>query len=87
MLHEGAKIVQSELGGSVPGTVKELKGLPGIGPYTAGIDGSPAKIQFHSRIIFIISLFPHPCVSCETRTTCCLPAMTRLDKGGTPLAG
>lgn len=36
MLHEGAKRVQSEHGGSLPGTAKELKDLPGIGPYTAG---------------------------------------------------
>lgn len=43
MLHEGAKMVQSELGGSVPGTAKELKGLPGIGPYTAGMYGSPCQ--------------------------------------------
>lgn len=41
MLHEGAKKVQSEYGGSLPGTAKELKELPGIGPYTAGAAFTP----------------------------------------------
>lgn len=36
MLHEGAKKVQTDYGGSLPRTAKELKDLPGIGPYTAG---------------------------------------------------
>ena len=36
MLHEGARKVQSDHGGSVPRTAKALKELPGIGPYTAG---------------------------------------------------
>lgn len=36
MLHEGAKKVMSDHSGSLPTTAKELKGLPGIGPYTAG---------------------------------------------------
>lgn len=40
MLHEGAKKVQADHGGSLPGTAKELKELPGIGPYTAGAAGA-----------------------------------------------
>lgn len=38
MLHEGAKKIQSDYGGSLPSTAEELKALPGIGPYTAGWD-------------------------------------------------
>lgn len=36
MLHEGAKKVLSEHGGSLPRSAKELLKIPGIGPYTAG---------------------------------------------------
>ncbi|CAM9656730.1 unnamed protein product, partial [Hapterophycus canaliculatus] len=36
MLHLGAKKVMADHGGSLPSTAKELKDLPGIGPYTAG---------------------------------------------------
>lgn len=36
MLHEGAKKVVLDHSGCLPGTAKELKDLPGIGPYTAG---------------------------------------------------
>lgn len=41
MLHEGAKKVMSDYGGSLPSTAKELKNLPGIGPYTAGATNRP----------------------------------------------
>lgn len=37
MLHEGAKKVVSDHSGCLPGTARELKDLPGIGPYTAGV--------------------------------------------------
>lgn len=36
MLHLGAQKVMADHGGSLPSTAKELKDLPGIGPYTAG---------------------------------------------------
>lgn len=36
MLHEGAKKVVEVHGGCLPSTAKELKEIPGIGPYTAG---------------------------------------------------
>ncbi|CAN0486137.1 unnamed protein product [Ectocarpus sp. 12 AP-2014] len=42
MLHEGAKKVVSDHSGCLPGTAKELKDLPGIGPYTAGAVASIA---------------------------------------------
>ncbi|CAM9855582.1 unnamed protein product [Ectocarpus fasciculatus] len=42
MLHEGAKKVVSDHNGCLPGTAKELKDLPGIGPYTAGAVASIA---------------------------------------------
>lgn len=41
MLHEGAKKVMADYGGSLPRTAKELKELPGIGPYTAGATDRP----------------------------------------------
>ena len=37
MLHLGAQKVLADYGGSLPRTAKELKDLPGIGPYTAGV--------------------------------------------------
>ena len=37
MLHLGAQKVLADYGGSLPGTAGELKDLPGIGPYTAGL--------------------------------------------------
>ncbi|CAM9426922.1 unnamed protein product, partial [Chrysoparadoxa australica] len=42
LLHEGAKTVVSEYEGTLPSTVKELLGIPGIGPYTAGAIASIA---------------------------------------------
>mmetsp|Transcript_8147 Transcript_8147/g.24533 ORF Transcript_8147/g.24533 Transcript_8147/m.24533 type:complete len:443 (+) Transcript_8147:85-1413(+) len=42
MLHEGAKYVVNELGGSLPSTVDALRKIPGIGPYTAGAISSIA---------------------------------------------
>jgi len=41
-LHEAAKIVSSEHAGRLPNTVKALRDLPGIGPYTAGAIASIA---------------------------------------------
>jgi len=41
-LHEGAKVVLAEHGGSLPNTVEALKKIPGIGPYTAGAVASIA---------------------------------------------
>lgn len=48
MLHEGAKKVVADYGGSLPSTAKELKDLPGIGPYTAG---APDQSTFFTRRI------------------------------------
>eukprot|EP00752_Nemacystus_decipiens_P009795 g8744.t2 len=42
MLHLGAQKVLTDYGGSLPGTARELKDLPGIGPYTAGAVASIA---------------------------------------------
>jgi A/G-specific adenine glycosylase len=42
LLHEGAKYVVEELGGELPETAKELRALPGVGPYTAGAIASIA---------------------------------------------
>lgn len=41
-LHRSAKIIESELGGELPRTVKRLQALPGIGPYTAAAIASIA---------------------------------------------
>ena len=41
-LHRAAQVVASEHGGTVPRTVKELRALPGIGPYTAAAVASIA---------------------------------------------
>lgn len=41
-LHRGAKMVVDEFDGRLPGTGKELKRIPGIGPYTAGAIASIA---------------------------------------------
>lgn len=55
MLHEGAKKVQSDYGGSLPGTAKDLKDLPGIGPYTAGA----VLLQvLHVCIVYFVSEHP-----------------------------
>lgn len=42
LLLEGAKYVQSKLGGHLPRTPEALKEVPGIGPYTAGAIASIA---------------------------------------------
>ena len=44
-LHKGAKYVVEECGGEVPGDVKSLLRIPGIGPYTAGAVSSIAFNQ------------------------------------------
>jgi len=41
-LHRAAKVVTEEHDGHVPASVKELRALPGIGPYTAGAIASIA---------------------------------------------
>ncbi|CAM9221171.1 unnamed protein product [Scytosiphon promiscuus] len=46
MLHLGAQKVMADYGGCLPNTAKELKDLPGIGPYTAG---AVASIAFGER--------------------------------------
>lgn len=45
-LHRAAQIVQKRHGGRLPETVKELRNLPGIGPYTAN---AIASIAFGQR--------------------------------------
>jgi A/G-specific adenine glycosylase len=45
-LHQGAKFVMEHHGGQLPGTVPELKAIPGIGDYTAG---AIASIAFGKR--------------------------------------
>jgi A/G-specific adenine glycosylase len=46
MLRQGARHVVSELGGSIPATVEELRKIPGVGRYTAG---AIASIAFDQR--------------------------------------
>ncbi len=41
-LHKAAQIIVSDLNGQIPGTANELKGLPGIGHYTAAAIASIA---------------------------------------------
>ncbi|MEM1348559.1 MAG: A/G-specific adenine glycosylase [Myxococcota bacterium] len=41
-LHRGAQYVVEELGGEIPQTAKQLRALPGVGPYTAGAIASIA---------------------------------------------
>jgi A/G-specific adenine glycosylase len=41
-LHRAARIVMEEHGGELPATLRELRALPGIGPYTAGAIASIA---------------------------------------------
>ena len=41
-LWNGAKVVREKLGGDLPGTASELRGLPGVGEYTAGAVASIA---------------------------------------------
>lgn len=41
-LHQAAKMVLSDFGGTFPGTAKEIISLPGIGPYTSAAIGSLA---------------------------------------------
>ena len=41
-LHKAAQMVMAESGGAIPGTVKELMRLPGVGRYTAGAIASIA---------------------------------------------
>ncbi|PRP95090.1 A/G-specific adenine glycosylase [Enhygromyxa salina] len=61
LLHRGAKHVHAELGGALPHAAEQLRGIPGIGPYTAGaiasiafdqqaplVDGNVARV--HSRL-------------------------------------
>lgn len=54
MLHEGAKKVISEHGGSLPRSAKELLKIPGIGPYTAGIPTDLIGIGNVIRILVLI---------------------------------
>jgi A/G-specific adenine glycosylase len=42
MLHQAAKVVQSELGGAIPRTAEGLRKLPGVGRYTASAIASIA---------------------------------------------
>ncbi len=42
MLHQAARVVVSELGGVIPGTVESLRKLPGVGRYTAAAIASIA---------------------------------------------
>lgn len=42
MLHDGAKVVARDHGGTMPSTRDGLLGLPGVGPYTAGAIASIA---------------------------------------------
>ncbi len=45
-LHKAAQIIVSDLNGQIPGTANGLKGLPGIGHYTAAaIASSPLETQ------------------------------------------
>ena len=61
LLHRGARHVHEALGGQLPRTAKQLRAIPGIGPYTAGaiasiafdqpeplVDGNVARV--HSRL-------------------------------------
>jgi A/G-specific adenine glycosylase len=61
LLHRGAKHVHELLGGVLPSAAEELRGIPGVGPYTAGaiasiafdqpaalVDGNVARV--HSRL-------------------------------------
>lgn len=45
-LHAGAKAVAAQFGGALPGSAAQLRGVPGIGPYTAG---AIASIAFGER--------------------------------------
>src|SRR5512135_565413 len=45
-LHAGAKAVDARFGGALPSSAAELRGVPGIGPYTAG---AIASIAFGER--------------------------------------
>jgi A/G-specific adenine glycosylase len=45
-LHAGARAVVERWGGAIPATAAELRGVPGIGPYTAG---AIASIAFGER--------------------------------------
>ena len=56
MLHEGARKVLSDYGGSLPSTAKCLKELPGIGPYTAGAL-STLSIYFYTSTIVVCRVF------------------------------
>ncbi len=61
LLHRGAKHVHELLGGVLPSAAEDLRGIPGVGPYTAGaissiafdqpaalVDGNVARV--HSRL-------------------------------------
>jgi A/G-specific adenine glycosylase len=50
MLHEAAKAVVKEYGGSFPKNASELEKLPGIGPYTAG---AVAAFAYNQDGIFV----------------------------------
>jgi len=45
-LHAGARAVDAQFGGALPSSAAELRGVPGIGPYTAG---AIASIAFGER--------------------------------------
>lgn len=63
MLHEMAKRIMKEYAGTFPKTYKELKGLPGVGPYTAGAVmafayNTPSPIiETNIRTVFIHHFF------------------------------
>ncbi len=46
-LHRAARLVRDQLGGTIPATFEGLRGLPGVGEYTAG---AVASIAFGERV-------------------------------------
>ena len=49
-LHDAARRVVSEFGGRVPSDLRELRSLPGVGPYTAG---AVAAFAYSEPVVFI----------------------------------
>jgi len=50
MLHKAAQFVADQLGGKIPGTVAELRALPGIGEYTAAAIASIGFGEFAASV-------------------------------------
>jgi A/G-specific adenine glycosylase len=64
MLRRSAQAVVSRFNGRIPGTIEELRGLPGVGPYTAAAVlvfawNRPATVlETNIRSVFIHHFFP-----------------------------